>query len=60
MSLVVVSEYFSTDGHSRVSRDEFKDIYVVECYSQKAIVRREIFTSINPAEDFAEDWVQCH
>ena len=60
MSLIVISEYISTERNSRVCRDESTDVYVVECFSEKAIVRREIFTRINPAEDFAEDWIQCH
>ena len=60
MSLIVISEYISTLRNSRVSRDDFTNVYVVECYDDKAIVRREIFNSINPAEDFAEDWIQCH
>ena len=60
MAQIVVSEYISIDRNSRVLRDEKTNIYIVECFIESAVTRREIFKNINSAEDYAEDWIQCH
>jgi hypothetical protein len=56
----VISEYMGTERNSRILVDQINQVFIVECFEQQAIARREIFNSQNRAEDFAEDWVTCH
>jgi len=60
MAQIIISEYMGTKRKSRVLKDEKTAVYIVECVIDQVITRRELFNTINRAEDFAEDWIQCH
>jgi hypothetical protein len=53
-----VSEYMGTLRLSRVFKDEDLKVYVTYCYHDEELIAKDIFHSLQLAEDYAEDWVR--
>lgn len=56
--MIAVSEYMGTLRLSRVFKDEDMNVYVTYCYQEDELVVKDIFNSLDRAEDYAEDWVR--
>ena len=56
--MTAISEYMGTLRLSRVFKDDDMNVYVTLCYQDDELVVKDIFNSLDRAEDFAEDWVR--
>lgn len=60
MSLIFLKEVSTEDRTAWVFKNEVGFAFTVKCYNRGEETVQDIFHSLNQAEQFAQEWCQCH